>query len=259
MSPPMIDRSHAAQFWHRVDKNVGDLVAAPLAEATLGVQTQWVRRKFKGKLLGLGSIARHVQDGDLLAGCGAIQDEEITLPATARVAWLRGPLTRRCLGDTRIPEVFGDPGLLLADVMPIKRTRSNRVGVIPHLVDRDTLQEARMHEDVSIIDVGEAVEDFVRAVCACEIVLSSSLHGIVFAEAYGVPALWLAPHPDMKGGRFKFDDYYLGTGRPIQKPLSLASGLEIARSGEAAPAELDLSQLRAAVEKTRRDLDESMN
>ena len=251
---PMFGQGRAAQFWHRMDPNIGDLLAAPIAQATLGIETTWVGRTFRGKLLGLGSIAKHVQEGDLLAGCGSIEDEEITLPRTARVAWLRGPLTRRCFGGGPVPEIYGDPGLLLADVIPIEPKRSETIGVIPHLVDRETRRAAELHEDVSIIDVRASTGDFLQMLCACRVILSSSLHGIIFAESYGIPALWIVPHPDMKGGRFKFDDYYLGTGRAIRDPVSLDSGLEVARSGMVLPASLDLSNLRAVVQETRNDL-----
>jgi pyruvyltransferase len=47
---------------------------------------------------------------------------------------------------------------------------------------------------------------------------SSSLHGIVVAEAFGIPVKWIAPGQDIIGGEHKFQDYFLGTGRKKQKP-----------------------------------------
>jgi len=52
-------------------------------------------------------------------------------------------------------------------------------------------------------------EAFVRGIKASELVVSSSLHGIIFAEAYGVPAILLRPRMDI----LKYFDYYYGTGR----------------------------------------------
>ena len=54
-------------------------------------------------------------------------------------------------------------------------------------------------------------EGFIDAISSAELVISGSLHGIVLAEAYGVPAILLASAMDQE--RFKYDDYYLGTGR----------------------------------------------
>ena len=225
-----------------------------IAEATFGVKTRWVSNGFQGKLLGLGSIARRVQEGDLLAGCGSIQEEEIALPSTARVAWLRGPLTRRCLGSGRIPEVYGDPGILVSEIFPIRAQKSGAIGVIPHYVDHELARAARLHGDIRLIDVGQPVLPFLESLCSCEIVLSSSLHGIVLAESYGIPALWLTPHSDMTGGAFKFHDYYLGTAWPIPADLTLEAGLEIARSGELRPAALEVSDLRLAIAQVRQEL-----
>jgi len=50
----------------------------------------------------------------------------------------------------------------------------------------------------------------------CGLVLSSSLHGLIFAEAFGVPARWLqlrgSAHSE---GWFKYVDYFSGT-RPVR-------------------------------------------
>ena len=54
-------------------------------------------------------------------------------------------------------------------------------------------------------------------ILSCKLVLSSSLHGLVFAEAFGVPARWL----ELAGSKrtekgFKYHDYYSGTrGRAV--------------------------------------------
>ena len=48
----------------------------------------------------------------------------------------------------------------------------------------------------------------VEAIASCEVVLSQSLHGLIVADALGVPNVWIAPTGDMVGGRFKFDDYF---------------------------------------------------
>jgi pyruvyltransferase len=42
--------------------------------------------------------------------------------------------------------------------------------------------------------------------------LSSTLHGLVFAHAYGKPALWLEFGDRVLGNGFKFFDYYHSIG-----------------------------------------------
>ena len=58
-----------------------------------------------------------------------------------------------------------------------------------------------------------------EALLPCELVISSSLHGLIFAEAFGIPARWLAPrdvahlkHSSyVTEGWFKYVDYYAST------------------------------------------------
>ena len=54
-------------------------------------------------------------------------------------------------------------------------------------------------------------------ILSCKLVLSSSLHGIVFAEAFGVPARWVELPGSKKSEKgFKYHDYYSGTrGRAV--------------------------------------------
>ena len=47
--------------------------------------------------------------------------------------------------------------------------------------------------------------------------VSSSLHGIVIAEAYGVPAVLVASSTEPV---FKYEDYYAGTGRELPAPAA---------------------------------------
>ena len=50
----------------------------------------------------------------------------------------------------------------------------------------------------------------------CELVVSTSLHGIIFSEAFGIPARWVRDKslPSAHNDVFKFNDYLLATGRP---------------------------------------------
>jgi pyruvyltransferase len=70
---------------------------------------------------------------------------------------------------------------------------------------------------------------FIRHLLAARRVVSASLHGVILAEAYGIPAVLL-----QAGGtetRFKYDDYYAGTGRTdyrvarsVDEALALGAG-----------------------------------
>jgi hypothetical protein len=95
---------------------------------------------------------------------------------------------------------------------PKRMSRQFDIGVIPHYVDSDIMRNS--DSSVLSIDVTDAHwRRTVDRITSCSVVISSSLHGIVVAEAYGVPAVWVQPSNRIVGGRFKFDDYFEGTGR----------------------------------------------
>ena len=48
-------------------------------------------------------------------------------------------------------------------------------------------------------------------IVSCKIIYSSSLHGIILAESYGVPAVFFRGIPAVID--FKYKDYYASTGR----------------------------------------------
>ena len=56
-----------------------------------------------------------------------------------------------------------------------------------------------------------------RTIASAGLVVSSSLHGIVVAEAYGVPAVPVASSTEPV---FKYEDYYAGTGRELPAPAA---------------------------------------
>ena len=81
-------------------------------------------------------------------------------------------------------------------------------------------------------------------IVSCEYVISSSLHGIILAESYNVPAIYFNGKPGRQ--QFKFKDYYLGTGRT---DFPLVTSLVEAYDSYA-PKLPDLSELREGLLKS---------
>jgi pyruvyltransferase len=73
-------------------------------------------------------------------------------------------------------------------------------------------------------------------------VLASSLHALIVAEAYGIPARYvrLSDHESI----FKYNDYYLGTGRQQDKIATSVD--EAVEMGGFAPPQFDASKLLKA-------------
>lgn len=106
----------------------------------------------------------------------------------------------------------GDPGLLVSKCFKGVRKRRYQFGLIPHFVDYhspyiDALA-CQYGEEMLLIDVTGKVEKIIEAICSCEVILSSSLHGLIVADSFGIPNLWVRFSDSVKGGNYKFLDYY---------------------------------------------------
>lgn len=198
-------------FWYRGDRNFGDQLAPIILQAVTGELPMWVHRQTPGKILSVGSVLHNLQDGDVVWGTGAIRNLPVDAHPTARILAVRGPLTRKLL-QADVPEVYGDPALLLPRYYDEPQEKMYDVGVIPHYVDKTAMQ---LPYDPSIltIDVQSDWRQIVDDMRKCWSIVSSSLHGLIVAEAYGIPATWVVAGDRITGGSFKFHDYYLATDR----------------------------------------------
>lgn len=145
-----------------------------------------------------------------LWGTGSLRAED-SLGGRHHVHALRGPLTldRVAAADPSIP--LGDPGLLAEVLVGAPSARHRALGVIPHMVDRghpevQAFLERNPH--AQLLDITADVRQLLGSIAACEQILSSSLHGLIFADAFGVPNAWFTASDRLIGGRHKFDDYY---------------------------------------------------
>lgn len=231
-------------FWFTSRPNFGDILSPVILRETWGIEPVRVSSRFSGKALGAGSILHHAVRGDVVWGSGLIQAQRFDGRGISFAA-VRGPRTRQCIeGD--VPELYGDPGVLLPTVYtPRPLLRRYDIGVVPHSVDKG----AMTFHDSEVLSIDIEERDWrltVDRITACDIVVSSSLHGIIIAEAYGIPAVWVQPTDGLKGGMFKFHDYYEGTGRDA----SLADwhgGLAALAARAERPSGIDMEPLLAAV------------
>jgi pyruvyltransferase len=197
----------ACWFRHR---NFGDTLTPVILEHFSGKRVRFSKRP--GKMLAVGSVIDRAKDGDIIWGTGLIRDEQLPLPNVSAFA-VRGPLTaRNCRLQT---EIYGDPAILLPLLYNPRKEKKHRVGVIPHYVDKDLVRGEH------VINIEAPWRQIIDSVLECEKIVSSSLHGIIAAEAYGIPAEWKLFSNRIIGGEFKFHDYLLGTGRKAQPPGEL--------------------------------------
>lgn len=140
-----------------------------------------------------------------------------------RVLAVRGPLSRKKLLEYGVecPEVYGDPALLCPLLYEPNVIKKYRLGIIPHYIDKDNsaLNKFKDLKEVTIIDIKSNLKDVIDHVNECEAIASSSLHGLIIADAYGVPSVWLKLSDKIIGGEFKFIDYFSSVHKSKMHPL----------------------------------------
>jgi len=147
----------------------------------------------RARLLSVGSVIHFGRDGDVVWGSGVNgkMDDSRYVFGSLDVRAVRGPKTRAFLQNRGIeaPAVYGDPGLLLADLFPEYglRTRPKRrsVVIVPNLNDIAAVP-ARFASDVVLPTAG--LMQCLHAIAESEYVVASSLHAIVIAESLGIPS-----------------------------------------------------------------------
>lgn len=154
----------------------------------------------------VGSIARLAKRGIRVLGSGIISTKEILDPSATWI-WARGPYTRNRvieLGGT-CPEIYGDPALLLPRLFAGAARKTHNIGIVPHHVDYDFVKAH--YPNYKVINlVSSDIEQVITEITECEKIISSSLHGIITANAYGIPAAWVKFNK-LIGDDVKFRDY----------------------------------------------------
>jgi pyruvyltransferase len=197
--------------------NVGDRIGGLIVEALTrrSVRLAGEAPLRVPNLIGAGSIAHWADERSWLWGCGLLARRMKLRRRPAAVLAVRGHLTRAALEAQGVAcgGVVGDVGLLLPEVIAPAPKREHRLGVVPNYVDRQTRFVAKCRRDgVPVLDVHAAPEAFVEQLTSCDRIVSSSLHGIVLAHAYGLEAAWVALSRSVLGRGFKFHDYYSSLG-----------------------------------------------
>lgn len=132
---------------------------------------------------------------------------------------VRGPLTHEYLKKlNQFPRKisnsksisYGDPAILMPLIYnPVVEKKTNYI-IIPQYVTESRLRKTYSDELI----VSMKTDDYkyvIDRIKSSELVVSSSLHGIILAECYGVPAVFFRGL--RKNSDFKYKDYYYSTNR----------------------------------------------
>lgn len=216
-------------FWHGGQHdlgNFGDALSQLIVEHVSGRPARFVKRH-ACEMIAIGSILEGVQEKGALRralldfspivvwGSGFIQDGGPIDGKLFDFRSVRGPNTRRRVDPTeRLP--LGDPGLLAADLLAERPEKKWRWGVIPHVSHAaepffDQIVD-RTEGAVKIQLRGDPLA-ILRRIAECERVVTTSLHGLVASDSLGIPNDRIVLGSRLRGGNWKFLDYYQSLGR----------------------------------------------
>jgi pyruvyltransferase len=246
----MIHPDHVPLAWYSDYPNWGDALNPVLVGWLAGKPVRKVEVGGGEFYIAIGSILWMADGLTEVWGSGFMHEKDALTVPPKRIHAVRGPLTRAALIREGIecPEVFGDPALLLPRFYDPEVTKQYDVGLIPHILDKDHpwIRQQSHQPGVRVIDVQGDLLEFIHAVKACRTILSSSLHGLICADAYGIPNAWIRPSECLPGGDFKFRDYRLSIGAGEPRPLNLkpdTSLRELMAKAKLHPLRIDLTKL----------------
>lgn len=209
--------------------NVGDAINPYLISKITGKKAFEVKSNAVTHILGIGSIMHQARSKSIVWGSGIMHPNTIInkkFSRTMEILAVRGLNTKELLiakglNLENIP--LGDPALLMPFFYTPNATKRFMIGIVPHYVDQDTpaIEKLTMLPGVTVIDVSSPPEEFVDKLCECEIVVSSSLHGLILSDAYQIPNIWVILSNDISGGDYKFLDYYTTTDNKSPSPVTL--------------------------------------
>lgn len=200
-------------WWKMSQKqnNLGDYLSTVVVKwmkEKSGIHTDASRSGKTVHLYAIGSIISGGYQNATIWGSGLIAGKLFWWRKFRKldIRSVRGPLTRDLLlkNGYDCPEVYGDPAVLLPLIYMPQETakKEDYLFVANHAV--------YTKDDHTLSPITEDYKSFVDKLTSAKRVVSSSLHGIILAESYGIPAVMI--YQPMVGD-FKFRDYYYSTGR----------------------------------------------
>lgn len=196
-------------YWWKGRPNFGDALTHWLLDK-VGAAHQWADAT-ESDIVVTGSVLEHLpnQWAGTVMGAGTLYPPgalsgKVDL-SSARVLALRGKLTAKAVGAaSRV--VLGDPGLLASRLIGEVPEVKHDLGIIAHWSDK---RLTRRYPWAHIIDAAtDDAEHVVREIASCRAIISSSLHGLIVADSFGIPRrAELFNQAASEGGDWKFRDY----------------------------------------------------
>ena len=136
---------------------------------------------------------------------------------------LRGLLSRSAViaSGGECPEIYIDAAVLLPEVSAPDVPKTHKIGIIPHML-QEAMSRAFIEklgaDHIKVIPLRsvtfDEIQGVIRDIMNCKDIVSTSLHGLMVAHAYGIPcqSLRMTSDLDNAADSFKTLDYKFSTG-----------------------------------------------
>ncbi len=218
-------------FWWNRKANFGDDLSRDVVSYVSGRDVIWAK-PVRAELFAVGSIMKMASRGSLGrsstvkpaiwgSGCMAPMDAGF-MKAVRSPMIVRGPITAALLSLEDVE--FGDPGLLARHVYGMSANQDDTVGIVPHHSEVDDVAVKTLVASdprFLLIDTRRPAKTVCAEIASCAQVFSSSLHGLIVADSFGVSNHWFVLNQIHQSPSLKFYDYATGIQRALPRPLAI--------------------------------------
>lgn len=208
----MEKKETVSAFWWNARSNFGDALTPYLLEAFADVKVDHADAA-EADIVVVGSILEALPThwNGIVAGSGKLYEKTRPNLDNAHVYGLRGTLSAQGVTGEY---ALGDPALLIDEMIPAGK-KEHELGVVPHWSDTVLVGRFAKWNPHVILPSGDPLT-VVREIASCKKIVASSLHGIIVADAYGIPRrAEMFAQAAVEGGDFKFRDYASVINQPI--------------------------------------------
>jgi pyruvyltransferase len=171
-------------------------------------------RDYVKNYLVIGSILKYARSKSIVLGCGLNDIEDLAvISKESKIIFVRGSLTQKALLNIGLrTEFIADPGLLISKLFPFNRcsnTVFRKCIILNHHENMESplLKEFQKNGFVLFnMNYSNGVGAFVDFLNNFDLIISTSLHGLVFADSYGINCIPCYTTNSIVS-KFKFYDY----------------------------------------------------
>lgn len=179
----------------------------------------------------VGSVLHNMNKNSVVMGSGLIHPSYSNqIRGLGNIKILRGLNSLKIINDKfsldlKIP--LGDPAILFPKIHNPVFSKKYKFGLVLHYVDiNHPIKSIAKEMGANIISVSLSPKDFVNEMLKCENIISSSMHGLILADAYNIPNKRLILSSDITGGDYKYSDYYSVTKKPNEMGVHVNRDLD---------------------------------